>query len=401
MQYSLRPYQQQASDSAVRYLENKAVTKGAGLIVLPTGSGKSLVIADIVNRLDDHVLILQPSKEILEQNFQKLVSYGHIFCSIYSASCGKKRISKATFATIGSVYKKPEAFKHFQYVIVDEAHLVNESPDSMYMQFFKALGGVRCVGLTATPYRLYSTSDGQGNFGSMLRFLTRLQGRFFTTILHSTEVGELLHAGYLAKTNYYGIDTIQIDRLKVNSTGQGYTDKSIRDEYRRSGFSGKLANVVERLLYNAQVPRRGILVFTQFIEESEELIQHFPDISAMVTGKTPKEKRERILADFKAGKLKVVANVGTLTTGFDYPELDTIVVARPTRSLSIWYQIVGRAIRPHASKQASWVVDLCGTYRLFGKVEDLEMVDTSPDHRGLWQIRSNGRPLTNVLIPAN
>ena len=401
MQYSLRPYQQQASDSAVRYLENKAVTKGAGLIVLPTGSGKSLVIADIVNRLDDHVLILQPSKEILEQNFQKLVSYGHIFCSIYSASCGQKRISKATFATIGSVYKKPEAFKHFQYVIVDEAHLVNESPDSMYMQFFKALGGVRCVGLTATPYRLYSTSDGQGNFGSMLRFLTRLQGRFFTTILHSTEVGELLHAGYLAKTNYYAVDTIQIDRLKVNSTGQGYTDKSIRDEYRRSGFSGKLANVVERLLYNAQVPRRGILVFTQFIEESEELIQHFPDISAMVTGETPKRERERILADFKAGKLKVVANVGTLTTGFDYPELDTIVVARPTRSLSLWYQIVGRAIRPHASKQASWVVDLCGTYRIFGKVEDLEMVDTSPDHRGLWQIRSNGRPLTNVLIPAN
>ncbi len=119
MQYSLRLYQQQASDAAVRYLENKAVTKGAGLIVLPTGSGKSLVIADIVNRLDADVLILQPSKEILEQNFQKLVSYGFIFCSIYSASCGQKRISKATFATIGSVYKKPEAFKHFDYVIVD------------------------------------------------------------------------------------------------------------------------------------------------------------------------------------------------------------------------------------------------------------------------------------------
>lgn len=144
-----------------------------------------------------------------------------------------------------------------------------------------------------------------------------------------------------------------------------------------------------------------MLVFTQFIEESEDLIRHFPNISAMVTGETPKKERERILSDFKAGKLKVVANVGTLTTGFDYPELDTIVVARPTRSLSLWYQIVGRAIRPHPSKEASWVVDLCGTYRLFGKVEDLEMVDTSPDHRGLWQIRSNGKPLTNVLIPAN
>lgn len=94
MQYSLRPYQQQASDSAVHYLENKEVTKGAGLIVLPTGSGKSLVIADIVNRLDTDVLILQPSKEILEQNYQKLISYGYIFCSIYSASCGRKRTKR-------------------------------------------------------------------------------------------------------------------------------------------------------------------------------------------------------------------------------------------------------------------------------------------------------------------
>lgn len=401
MQYTLRPYQQQASDAAVRYLENKEVTKGNGLIVLPTGSGKSLVIADIVNRLDTDVLILQPSKEILEQNYQKLCSYGFLFCSIYSASCGQKRISKATFATIGSVYKKPEEFKHFRYVIVDEAHLVNESPDSMYMKFFKAIGGVRCVGLTATPYRLYSTSDGQGNFGSMLRFLTRIKGRFFTTVLHATEVSDLLQMGFLANTNYYDIDTIRIDRLRVNSTGQGFTDHSIRNEYKRVGFSGKLANVVERLLYNAQVPRRGILVFTQFIEESEELIGHFPGISAMVTGETPKKEREQILEDFKAGRLRVVANVGTLTTGFDYPELDTIVVARPTRSLSLWYQIVGRAIRPHKSKSASWVVDLCGTYQHFGKVEDLKMVDASPDHRGMWQIVSRGRKLTNVLIPAN
>ena len=398
MQYKLRPYQQQASEAAVRFLVDGS-RKGHGLMVLPTGSGKSLVIADIVNRLDTDVLILQPSKEILEQNYEKLCSYGFLFCSIYSASCGRKEVNKATFATIGSVYKKPDEFRHFRYVIIDEAHLASEDPDGMYMTFLKDIGA-KCVGLTATPYRLYTTGTREEP-GSMLRFLTRLRGKFFTQLIHYTEVCELLQAGFLAQMDYYNIESIDIDRLSVNSTGQGYTEASLRAEYLRSGFAGKLVNVVERLLYNAKVPRKGILVFTQFVEESEELIEHFPGISAVVTGETPKRERERILEEFKSGRIKVVANVGTLTTGFDYPELDTVVVARATRSLSLWYQIVGRAIRPHPKKDKSWIIDLCGTYQMFGRVEDLRLIDASGDkHKGLWQIVSGGRPLTNVFMPA-
>lgn len=397
MTYTLRPYQQQASDKAVEFLTNPQ-RKGHGLIVLPTGSGKSLVIADIVQRLGEDVLILQPSKEILEQNFAKLLSYGFIFCSIYSASCNEKRISPATFATIGSIYKEVERFRHFKYVIIDEAHGVGEQ-GSMYVDFLRAIGA-KCIGLTATPYRLYQTIDQRtGYSGSVLKFLTRMRTRFFTEVLHYTQVDELSSAGFLSPMEYYPINTIDTARLKVNSTGQGYTDKSLKAEYLRVGFGGMLASVVKRLLYNAKVPRKGILVFTQFIEESEELIRHFPDISAIVTGATPKRERERILHDFKAGRLKVVANVGTLTTGFDYPELDTIVVARATRSLSLWYQIVGRAIRPHPDKQASWIVDLCGTYNLYGEVEKLQMRDSSPHHTGLWIMETGGRQLTNVFIP--
>ena len=183
MQYKLRPYQQQASDAAIRFLVDGS-RKGHGLMVLPTGSGKSLVIADIVNRLDTDVLILQPSKEILEQNYEKLCSYGFLFCSIYSASCGRKEVNKATFATIGSVYKKPDEFRHFRYVIIDEAHLASEDPDGMYMTFLKDIGA-KCVGLTATPYRLYTTGTREEP-GSMLRFLTRLRGKFFTQLIEWT-----------------------------------------------------------------------------------------------------------------------------------------------------------------------------------------------------------------------
>lgn len=110
MIFTLRPYQQEASDKAVEFFEAKKKT--TAIMVLPTGSGKSLVIADIANRVDGHLLIFQPSKEILEQNFAKLQSYGVIDCSVYSASLNSKKVSRITFATIGSVVSKPEFFSH-------------------------------------------------------------------------------------------------------------------------------------------------------------------------------------------------------------------------------------------------------------------------------------------------
>lgn len=312
--YQLRPYQQAASNAAVDAFNNK--TKGHGLIVLGTGTGKSLVIADIANRMDSDILILQPSKEILEQNFSKLVSYGYLFCSIYSASCGSKEISKVTFATIGSIYKKPEEFARFKFCIIDECDTVDPH-GGMYFDFLKKVG-CKTIGLTATPYRLAVNS-----FGASLRFITRTRPRFFSEVLYYTQVADTMEQGY-------------------------------------------------------------------------EMVKMFPTVSAIVTGQTPKAERERILQDFKSGKIRVVFNVNCLSVGFDYPELDTVVLARPTRSLRLYYQQVGRAIRPHKEKQSAWVIDLCGTYDRFGKVEDLHMRDL--DGKGKWVIESNGKQLTNIIL---
>ena len=90
-------------------------------------------------------------------------------------------------------------------------------------------------------------------------------------------------------------------------------------------------------------------------------------------------------------KVRIMGNCG-----FDYPELDTIVMARPTMSLALWYQIVGRAIRPHPNKNEGWIVDLCGNIKRFGKVESLRLED--PSGRGLWKVTSNGRQLTNIYF---
>ncbi len=388
MSFVLRDYQQKASDAAVAFFQDTKKKTNA-IMVLPTGSGKSLIIADIASRLDGHTLVFQPSKEILEQNFKKLCSYGILDCSIYSASFNSKEISRITFATIGSVKGHPELFGHFKNVIIDECHLVNPK-EGMYKDFLDILN-CKVLGLTATPYRLSSSRD----FGSMLKFITRTKPHIFYDVIYHVQVSTLLDMGYLAKINYYAMNPIGWNELnlKTNTTGADYTDKSVQQEYERIDFYGYLVHIVQRLMNPIQGgKRKGILVFTRFLKEAERLTKSIPGC-VIVSGDTPKKEREQILEAFKSGEIPVVANVGVLTTGFDYPELDTIVMARPTMSLAMYYQIVGRAIRPHPSKEAGWFVDLCGNIKRFGEVSDLRLVDGG---NGKWAVFSNGRQLTNV-----
>lgn len=388
--YKLRNYQQQASDAAVRYFADSKSRYNA-MMVLPTGSGKSLVIADIASRLPGHTLVFQPSKEILEQNYRKLCSYGVLDCAVYSASMGQKDINRITFATIGSAANHPELFTHFQHIIIDECHLVNPK-QGMYRDFLSQL---RCkvLGLTATPYRLSSSQE----FGCMLKFITRTRPCIFSRLIYNVQVSTLLDLGYLAKLNYYDLKPLGWDEnnLCVNTTGADYTDKSVVREYERIDFYGYLVSIIERLMRpKSGIRRKGILVFTRFLKEAEQLTRSIPGC-VIVSGETPKAERERILEAFKRGDIKVVANVGVLTTGFDYPELDTVVMARPTMSLALWYQIVGRCIRPHDSKECGWVVDLCGNIKRFGEVKDLVLRDTG---REKWAIFSGQRQLTNVYF---
>ena len=383
----LRDYQKAASDKAVAFFKDKN-KKSNGVMVLPTGAGKSIVIADIAHRLNDYVLIFCPSREIVEQNFKKLCSYGILDCSIYSASFNSKEISRITFATIGSVKSHPELFAHFKNIIVDECHLVNPI-EGMYKDFFDA---VKCkvLGLTATPYRLSSSRD----FGSMLKFITRTKPHVFSEVIYHVQVSTLLDMGYLSKVNYYPMNPTGWNELnlKINTTGADYTDKSVQKEYERIDFYSYIVHIVQRLMNpKAGGKRKGILVFTRFLKEAERLTMSIPGC-VIVSGDTPKKERERILEMFKTGEIPVVANVGVLTTGFDYPELDTVVMARPTMSLAMYYQIVGRCIRPYKGKTA-WFVDLCGNINRFGEVSDLHLKDTG---NGKWAVFSKGRQLTNV-----
>jgi DNA repair protein RadD len=270
-------------------------------------------------------------------------------------------------------------------IIVHNCHYVN-AQKGMYKNFLDNLNGSKVLGLTATPYRLSSNS-----MGSQLKFLSRTRPRVFDELIYFVQTSVLAKRGYLSKMKYYEVKGVDVSMLKSNSTGADYTDKSLKQHYLSIGFNGLILNVIDRLL---AVNRKSILVFTKFIDEAKFVADRCPD-AEIVTGSTKKRDRERILNDFKSGKIKVILNVGVLTTGFDFPELETVVLARPTKSLGLYYQMVGRGIRPHPNKPETWVVDLCQNYRRFGRVEDLKI---SAIKNKLWHVESKGKILTNRIL---
>jgi len=371
--YKLREYQKEASDIAIKKLLK---TDKPFIIQAATGAGKSLIIADICHRLDEPVLVLQPSKELLEQNYAKIKSYGVDDVAIYSASKNSKEIAKFTYATIGSIYKKPELFQHFKYVIIDECHLVNpKSLKGMYMSFLQAIGCTKVCGLTATPYRLeqkFFKDQGQLVYTSCLKMLNRIHPFFFKSIAYKIETAELIRDGYLSPIRYFAHDA-DIETLRVNSTGADYTPESL-DSYWSDARLQKLAKVIQHV--DANHSRN--LVFCSSIRQAnraKQILDSFDIDSAVVTGETPKKDREELVQAFRDGKLKHLINVGVFTTGFDVPELDCITLARPTMSLGLYYQMVGRGVRkdPNNPNKILSVYDLAGCVERLGRVETIRL----------------------------
>lgn len=379
MAFQLRPYQQESVDLGVKYLTGD--TNKNSIIILPTGAGKSIVIANLIAPLQGKTLILQPSKEILEQNFAKYVSYGYP-ASIYSASVGEKKISKVTFATIGSVINKKELFKGLEYILIDECHLVNPK-GGMYEEFISHFSNSKVLGLTATPYRLYNNS-----LGAELRFITRTRPNIFKDVLYYVQNNVLFDAGYLSKLEYYSFNVIDRTMLPLNSTGTDYNQKSLKEYYKKIDMPRVIVEYAHRLL--AKKP--NLLIFCAMTDEAAVVVRNVPG-AVLLTSDTKKAEREKILSQFKKGIIRCVVNVGVLTTGFDYPELEVVLIARSTMSLSLYYQIVGRAMRISPAKKSSWIVDLGGNVNFFGKIETMKI---KQDEKGRFAIWNNGRQLTNV-----
>lgn len=398
MTYQLRAYQTEAVQEALRCLE-----RGKPFIIqAATGAGKSLMIADLCHKIDYPVLILQPSKELLDQNYDKLRSYGVDDVSIYSASKNTKEIARYTYATIGSIYKRPDLFKHFGAVLIDECHLVNPKNNSgMYGSFLKALGCKRICGLTATPYRIcqvYRTdSSGMTYTDCVLKMLPRIGWPTFWSggITYKIETADLIEQGFLAPISYF-VSEVDLKGLMVNSTGMDYTEESMEVFW----SDARLIDMANRIKIIDKHCKRN-LIFCSSIRQADKATRMLVENgipAALVTGKTPAAERERIVKDFRNGTIKHLVNVGVFTTGFDVPELDSIVLARPTMSLPLYYQMVGRGVRldPTDPKKMLKVHDLAGCVKRLGKVENVRIVKMNDGYKD--QIVSDAGIMTETVL---
>lgn len=394
MGFELRPYQKEAVDAGLKFLTERS--KKPGIIVAPCGCGKSLLISKIAHEINRPTLVLQPSKEILEQNYAKAVSFGSK-PTIYSASCGIKELSAMTYATLKSIKKDVVRLKDIgiDTLLIDECHS-GYSPEegSEFMEFMNRFPEAKVLGFTATPCRLRTyNSMLEGNY-SKLNMLTKDEHNFFKKIVHVTQIQELTSQGFWCPLKYerWSFDE---SALMLNSTGAEYTNESIKESIVRNGLN----NSIYKRLLQLMNERKAILVCMDSIEScnriSEFMNARMGAITGVVTSLTTKKKREQIISDFKEGKLKVVFNYSTLATGFDFPELDCVMFGRPTFSYSTYYQILGRAVRIHPDKKEALIVDCCDNMRRFGRIEDLT-IEQFPS-KG-WCMFAGDQLLSNIRM---
>ena len=383
---TLRPHQQEAKEACLNHLRNG---RGNGVVVAPTSWGKSLLPAAIAAELDEPVLVFQPSLELLQQNLSKMHSYD-IMPAVFSASAGSKNIAPVTLATIGSAINKPKLFKGFRTIIIDECHTAqsrHKGAQSMYRRFWDMMGQPKMIGMTASPWKLMSNS-----FGAENRFLTRMKDTMWHEVIYVKQIADLKREGYLADMEYFfhrGIDPTQ---LVLNSTGSEFTEASIRAAMAGGDWEAKVINMIERLIRHG---RKSILVFVPFVADAQRIASFLPGIAQVVWGDMPADERAKAIDGFKDGSIKVVLNVAVLGIGFDHPALDTIIDASPTMSLAKYYQRMGRGLRQHPSKKSTYILDMVGNSKMFGKVEDLRI---TKDFRGRWVVMSGDRQLTNKIL---
>nr|DAM65269.1 MAG TPA: Chromatin remodeling complex ATPase [Caudoviricetes sp.] len=388
---TLRPNQSEPIDKAIRFFQEPKPKPS--LIVLPTAWGKSILTAFVAKHTNDKLIVLQPSKELLEQNYKKYLTLcgGFANAGIYSASFGRREIEQVTYATIGSIKKLGAKFKEmgFTKILIDEAHLYPREADSMLGTFLKESGITHVLGITATPVKLQTNRDLNGNTFSKLVMLTSRskKGNFYKDIIHVGQVKEMCELGFWSPLAYEaaGFD----DSLLVFNTSKSeYTEASVQQAYDANGGTQAIIDAL-----NNHPERQHVLAFVPSVADAINLSGRYPN-SAVIYGDMDKGERADTIERFKAGEIRVIFNVRVLSTGFDYTGIDCIILGLSTASIALYYQIIGRGTRIDPEKQDCLICDLGGNVARFGRVEDLVF-----EQGRMWRLFGTcGRLLSGIPI---
>jgi len=367
--FTLRPYQKQAVEATLLHFRRE---RTPAVVVLPTGAGKSLVIAELARVARGRVLVLAHVRELVEQNHAKFLTFDND-AGIFSAGLERKDFTQKTiFGSIQSVARAPEAFfENFSLIVIDECHRVAMEGETQYHQVLGKLQnanpGICVLGLTATPYRL-----GQGwiyEYHSTKKLRRTTEQRFFKKCVFELTTKYMIENGYL--TPPVRIDSpvacYDFSSLRLNGVTfvQSQIEQLLKDQKR-------ITPVIIQNIVDMAKDRHGVMIFTSSVHHAKEIMRSLPPfVSALVVGDTESKERDDTIEAFKTRKLKYLVNVSVLTTGFDAPHVDVIAILRPTESASLYQQIVGRGLRLAPGKTDCLILDYTGQdHDIFSPVID-------------------------------
>lgn len=358
----LREYQTRTIDQLYAWFE--AGNKGNPCLVLPTGSGKSHIIAALCKDAlqswpETRILMLTHVRELISQNAEKMrFHWPNAPMGIYSAGLKRKELGEPiTFAGIQSVRTKAAQIGHVDLVIIDEAHLVSHKDEGGYRALLNDLSvinsNLRIVGLTASPYRL-----GHG-------YITD-KPAIFDALIEPVSIEELIHKGFLSTLrSKLTVTKLEVDG--VHKRGGEYIESELQAAVDTSDKNRLVAAEIVRLGHS----RKSWLVFCAGVDHAQHIaiaLQAQGITTECVTGETPSNERDRILTDFKAGRIRALTNANVLTTGFDAPNIDLIAMLRPTMSPGLYVQMAGRGLRIAPDKTDCMVLDFAGVVEQHGPI---------------------------------
>ncbi len=361
---ALRDYQEAAIEGLYQYWIDKRGDNP--LIVVPTGGGKSLIIAKLIEDAlefpETRILMLTHVAELIEQNARELVGLlPGVDLGIYSASLGQKRHDRrVTFAGIQSIWERAyDMVPPPDLVLIDEAHLVPKNTETRYGKFLDDLRicnpQVKVVGLTATPYRLDSG------------YLHKGKGAIFDGIAYDIPIGMLMDQGYLSPLVSKGAKA-KIDLTNVGMRGGEF----IESQLAMAASDPELVKATVAEIVRFGEDRKSWLVFASGVNHAEMLKEEFAThgIDAeVVTGADNKTDRRDRIADFKAGRLRCLINIGVLTAGFNHPATDLVAMVRATASPGLYVQIAGRGTRLAPGKADCLLLDFGGNVERHGFID--------------------------------
>lgn len=362
----LRPYQKEAVTAAVQ-----ALRQGLNpALQLPTGAGKSLVIAHLASKFEakgGRMVVLTHVKELVEQNESTLRRYSpSTNVGVVCAGLNRDEADKPiVFASIQSVFKRGAEFKAqgLNIIVIDEAHMIPPAGEGlMYKQFLQD-ADVRRLGLSATPWRL----DGGAIYGD---------DKPFDVLAYKLPPAELVDQGYLSPLK--GVQTEwQMDMAGVAKTAGDYVISKVVEKANTGGWLELALEKSLKLISG----RKHVLVFCPSVDTARAAAAKLSSLghqSGFVSADST--DRDEQLSAWKAGEFRFMCNVDILTTGFDFPALDAIICLRPTTSSALWVQMLGRGMRLAAGKTDCLVLDYVGNLARLGGVGTME--EWSKEKRG-------------------